>query len=189
MEAEVKEPVQGFARVCEGEPLQLTLQYEDPLTGESRMAGGIGAVVQTAVKQPMSKERIEKQLGKTGNTPYYFENLEVETGGSPFVPVQELNELRRSAFEQLTEEILRPYRREIPENRACGQEKGGKIRKKRIWKKITRQVRNQKKPARLRTLNSQQIYLYRARKRCLRIKKGIKQLCTTSTFRSNTRHS
>lgn len=117
VEAEVKEPVQGFARVCEGEPLQLTLQYEDPLTGESRMAGGIGAVVQTAVKQPMSKERIEKQLGKTGNTPYYFENLEVETGGSPFVPVQELNELRRSAFEQLTEEILRPYRREIPENR------------------------------------------------------------------------
>ena len=117
VEAEVKEPVQGFARVCEGEPLQLTLQYEDPLTGESRMAGGIRAVVQTAVKQPMSKERIEKQLGKTGNTPYYFENLEVETGGSPFVPVQELNELRRSAFEQLTEEILRPYRREIPENR------------------------------------------------------------------------
>ena len=71
----------------------------------------------------------------------------------------------------------------------AGQEKDGKIRKKRIWKKITRQVRNQKKPARLRTLNSQQIYLYRARKRCLRIKKGIKQLCTTSTFRSNTRHS
>ena len=84
VEAEVKESVQGFARVSEGEPLQLTLQYEDPLTGESRMAGGIGAVVQTAVKQPMSKERIE----------------------------------------QLTEEILRPYRREIPENRACGTGKG-----------------------------------------------------------------
>lgn len=124
VEAEVKEPVQGFARVCEGEPLQLTIQYEDPLTGESRMAGGIGAVVQTAVKQPMSKERIEKQLGKTGNTPYYFENLEVETGGSPFVPVQELNELRRSAFEQLTGEILRPYRREMPENKACETGKG-----------------------------------------------------------------
>ena len=124
VEAEVKEPVQGFARVCEGEPLQLTLQYEDPLTGESRMAGGIGAVVQTAVKQPMSKERIEKQLGKTGNTPYYFENLEVETGGSPFVPVQELNELRRSAFEQLTGEILRPYRREMPEIKACETGKG-----------------------------------------------------------------
>ena len=124
VEAEVKEPVQGFARVCEGEPLQLTLQYEDPLTGESRMAGGIGAVVQTAVKQPMSKERIEKQLGKTGNTPYYFEQLEVETGGSPFVPVQELNELRRSAFEQLTEEILRPYRREMPEHKACETEQG-----------------------------------------------------------------
>ena len=124
VEAEVKEPVQGFARVCEGEPLQLTLQYEDPLTGESRMAGGIGAVVQTAVKQPMSKERIEKQLGKTGNTPYYFENLEVETGGSPFVPVQELNELRRSAFEQLTGEILRPYCREMSENKACETGKG-----------------------------------------------------------------
>ncbi|MFQ9209171.1 MAG: hypothetical protein ACLR3S_08530 [Clostridium fessum] len=40
------------------------------------------------------------------------------------MPVQELNELRRSAFEQLTEEILRPYRREIPENRACGTGQG-----------------------------------------------------------------
>lgn len=62
--------------------------------------------------------------GKTGNTPYYFEKLEVETGGSPFVPVQELNELRRSAFEQLTGEILRPYRREMPENKVCGTGKG-----------------------------------------------------------------
>ncbi|MFR7719533.1 MAG: DUF3656 domain-containing protein, partial [Lachnospiraceae bacterium] len=145
VKAEVKEPVQGFARVCEGEPLQLTLQYEDPLTGESRMAGGIGAVVQTAVKQPMSKERIEKQLGKTGNTPYYFENLEVETGGSPFVPVQELNELRRSAFEQLTEEILRPYRGYRKIGRGTG--KGGKI-----------EENNQVRSTAIFTLNSQ-IYL------------------------------
>lgn len=135
------------------------------------MAGGIGAVVQTAVKQPMSKERIEKQLGKTGNTPYYFENLEVETGGSPFVPVQELNELRRSAFEQLTRRYCVHTAGRYRKIGRAGQEKDGKIRKKRIWKKITRQVRNQKKPARLRTLNSQQIYLYRARKRCLRIKR------------------
>lgn len=113
VESELKEPVSGYARVFEGEPLQLTLQYEDPLTGEIRLAGTGAGIVQTALKQPMSKERIEKQLAKTGNTPYRFEHLEVDTEGSPFVPVQELNELRRTAFEQLTEEILRPYRREL----------------------------------------------------------------------------
>lgn len=115
VETEVREPVTGFARVCEGEPLQLMLQFTDKLTGEIRMAGGSGAIVQTALKQPMAKERIEKQLGKTGNTPYYFESLEVETGGKPFVSIQELNELRRSVFEQLTVEIQRPYRRALPE--------------------------------------------------------------------------
>lgn len=118
MEAEVKEPVQGFARVCEGEPLRLTLSIRRSADGRKPMAGGIGAVVQTASETADDSERIEKQLGKTGNTPYYFENLEVISGGT--LCRQELNELRRSAFEQLTEEILRPYRREIPENRACG---------------------------------------------------------------------
>lgn len=114
VEADLKEQVSGFARVCEGEPLQLTLQYKDNFTGDISLAGGIGGIVQTALKQPMTKERIEKQLTKTGNTPFRFEHLQVETEGSPFVPVQELNELRRSAFEQLTEEILLKYRREIP---------------------------------------------------------------------------
>ncbi len=128
VEAEVKEVVSGFARVCEGEPLQLTLQYEDPITGEIRMVGGIGEIVQTALKQPMSRERIEKQLAKTGNTPFKFEQLEIDTDGSPFVPVQELNELRRSAFEQLTDEILRPYRRELT---GC-ENKNGDIRNENV---------------------------------------------------------
>ena len=95
----------------------------------------------------------------------------------------ENRETPESAKLQLYKDVTAKYHPYIPKL------SGGKIRKKRIWKKITRQVRNQKKPARLRTLNSQRVYLYRARKCCLRIKKGIKQLCTTSTFRSNTRHS
>ncbi|MFQ8841352.1 MAG: DUF3656 domain-containing protein [Clostridium fessum] len=67
---------------------------------------------------------IEKQLGKTEIRRIILKIWKWRQAAAFFVPVQELNELRRSAFEQLTEEILRPYRREIPENRACGTGQG-----------------------------------------------------------------
>lgn len=117
VEAEIKEPVFGFARVIEGEPLQLTLTYDDQLENETRILQEYGGIVQTAIKQPMPKDKIEKQLLKTGNTPYFFKHLDIDIEGSPFVPVQELNELRRRAFERLTKQILSPYRREVDDQK------------------------------------------------------------------------
>ena len=40
----------------------------------------------------MGEEKLLKQLNKTGNTPFYFENLTAEIEGNCFVPVQALNE-------------------------------------------------------------------------------------------------
>ena len=64
-----------------------------------------GAVVQSAVKQPMTEESIKKQLEKCGGTPFEIERLVVERGDNIFIPLKALNELRRQALEQLEKAI------------------------------------------------------------------------------------
>ena len=53
-----------------------------------------GEKAQEALSQPMSRERIEKQLRKTGNTEFEFSFLKAEIGEKVFLPMQSLNELR-----------------------------------------------------------------------------------------------
>ena len=55
-----------------------------------------GADVQRAERVPMSRDRLEKQMKKTGNTPFVFEQLDIQMDEDIFLPVQALNELRRS---------------------------------------------------------------------------------------------
>lgn len=45
-----------------------------------------GAVVQTAQNQPMTEEKLLRQMKKTGNSPFYFENLEIILEGNCFWP-------------------------------------------------------------------------------------------------------
>lgn len=74
----------------------------------------IGAEVQRAEKVPMSRERLEKQMQKTGNTPFVFEYLEIQMNSDIFLPVQALNELRRNALGMLEEKLLESGLREEP---------------------------------------------------------------------------
>lgn len=122
VEAVVREPVTGSAVVREGEPLSLTLTCNRKMR-EAEEDGNVsvtvsGGMVETAKNQPATEDRIAKQIGKTGNTPFYFEDLKVETAGAPFVPIQELNELRRQAFTELEERLLDPFRRASAESAA-----------------------------------------------------------------------
>lgn len=133
--ASLQEPVLGWARAAEGEELRLKLQTDSfGSTIEAEVSGG---PVQTAKNQPMAAERIEKQLNKTGNTPFYFQSLQVETEGNCFIPVQELNELRRNAFEKLETQILSQFRRQEPSGHENGEGDGkkaqeGKLQKRKI---------------------------------------------------------
>lgn len=133
--ASLQEPVLGWARAAEGEELRLKLQTDSfGSTIEAEVSGG---PVQTAKNQPMAAERIEKQLNKTGNTPFYFQSLQVETEGNCFIPVQELNELRRNAFEKLETQILSQFRRQEPSGHENGEgdekkAQEGKLQKREI---------------------------------------------------------
>ncbi|WP_366925867.1 U32 family peptidase [uncultured Clostridium sp.] len=131
VEAVVREPVGGAAVVREGEPLSLTLtcnrKMREARESESVSVTVSGGVVEPAKNQPATEERIAKQIGKTGNTPFYFNDLKVETAGNPFVPIQELNELRRQAFTELEEKILAPFRRVSVGNVSVGSVSSGSV--------------------------------------------------------------
>ncbi|MGI6021426.1 MAG: DUF3656 domain-containing protein, partial [Lachnospiraceae bacterium] len=71
--------------------------------------GVLGDIPQEALSQPMSSERIKNQLQKTGGTPFAFSELEVICDDGLFIPVKQLNDLRRSAFESLENKINSYY--------------------------------------------------------------------------------
>lgn len=58
-----------------------------------------------------TKEDIEKQILKTGNTLYEFKELYVDLEDGLFIPVKLLNELRRLVLEEVDKKILNKYRR------------------------------------------------------------------------------
>jgi putative protease len=68
-------------------------------------------IVQEAVKQPVTREKLLASLMKTGETPFRFENITVMMGDNIFVPVSWLNEIRRKALRQLQAAITMQYSR------------------------------------------------------------------------------
>lgn len=111
VETEKKEPVEGYAYLAEGLPSVLTLTCGDISVTVS------GQEPQAAKNQPMTREKVIRQLGKTGATAFEFTELEAEVCGALFLPIQALNELRREGFEALTEAIHNQWRRKAPEAR------------------------------------------------------------------------
>ena len=77
-----------------------------------------------ALKTPTSVERVIKQISKTNNTPYTFENITVYLDDGLYVPsISSLNELRRSAIKKLEEEIQNRIVRKSPEIKFKQEEK------------------------------------------------------------------
>ncbi|WP_026516040.1 U32 family peptidase [Butyrivibrio sp. MC2021] len=65
-----------------------------------------GKVVEAASKRPMDRDSVLKQLDRLGNTPFEAENINIEindggSGNGIFIPVSELNELRRQLCEKV----------------------------------------------------------------------------------------
>lgn len=74
-----------------------------------------GDMVLVAQNRPLTEEVVTEKITKTGNTPFVFEKLEVTMDDDIFMPVNQLNQLRRGALEALEEALLKPYERTLPE--------------------------------------------------------------------------
>lgn len=88
------------AYVNVNEPIILSVRYNDiNFTIE-------GKIVDEALKTPMNEAQINKQIVKTGDTYFNVTECNSYITGNVFVPIKELNELRRTALLKLKEEII-----------------------------------------------------------------------------------
>jgi len=100
-----QEKIKGILEVSTENPMKLLLQW-----GQLK----IEVVGQTAMipkNRAMTAADFEKQLRKTGNTPFEFEELTVNVTGDVFVPNGAINELRRNGLELLEQTAVSRYRR------------------------------------------------------------------------------
>ena len=64
--------------------------------------------------QPLTKEIIEKKLGRLGTTEFALRDLTVELDGNLMIPISELNDVRRRAIDQLETARLKKFLKEPP---------------------------------------------------------------------------
>ena len=70
-----------------------------------------GDTVQEALSRPLDQESVLKQLNKTGNSDINLVQIRMDMDEDIFMPVKQLNELRRQGITALTKEMLRHYHR------------------------------------------------------------------------------
>lgn len=105
LEKEDKILISGELKAETGKPIKLRLFYKDTI------AEVIGDLAQEARNQPMTEDKLRKQLIKTNDTAYEFKDLTILLEGNSFIPVQKINELRRNGITALSEAIALKYRR------------------------------------------------------------------------------
>ena len=108
LDTKKKEKIYGNLILFADSPAILDLDFRDTHVQVT------GPVTEQAKKQPLSAERVRQQMEKTGQTPFAFEHLEVMTDEAGFLPMQELNKLRREGLEKLEQEYLKQFRRILP---------------------------------------------------------------------------
>jgi U32 family peptidase len=59
--------------------------------------------IEAARERALTPDRIREQLGKTGDSPWCLLNVEIRTDGAGTMPVKEINAMRRSALDSLSE--------------------------------------------------------------------------------------
>ncbi|MDD5937619.1 MAG: DUF3656 domain-containing protein [Clostridiales bacterium] len=97
-----------YAMVRKGEPVQVGVRDED-----GRVVTVSGAAPEEALTRPLTAQQAEKQLSRTGGTPYRCAGAQALVEDGLSVPLSALNALRREALEKLSRK-----RQALPDRRA-----------------------------------------------------------------------
>ncbi len=94
-----RQPVVVRVTAIEGEPLltEWSLVKQPQTSVIVKSSGPLSA----AQNRRLSPELLREQFGRLGNTAYELADVTLNLKGAPFVPASELNQVRRSAVEQL----------------------------------------------------------------------------------------
>ena len=105
-----KEPIKIYAMIQAGEPAQVAVQDK-----EGHVAHAEGPVPEAARNVPLTAEKVEGQLSRTGGTPYACEKAIVRVDEGLSLPLSALNNLRRQALDNLSaQRVVLPERRTEP---------------------------------------------------------------------------
>lgn len=104
--------INGYVELRKGKVMQLYII--DDLGNSIKIFGDY--VIERSNNQPTSSKRIKDQIIKTGNTPFIFDNIEVIMDDDLFIPIKEVNKVRREAIEKLICTRLNKYNRSKANN-------------------------------------------------------------------------
>lgn len=110
-----KIPVDMTLKASCGEPAELTAVCCDA-DGKKISVRTVceDVIPQQAINRATSEEEIEKQLSKTGKTPFAPGHIRILQRGQLFIPVSGINKLRRMALSDLAEAKKSTCRRTLP---------------------------------------------------------------------------
>ena len=103
----VRIPLKADITVKTGEPVCVTattLVNIDSVYRDINLSLNSDIIPEPAVKAPITKERIASQFAKTGNTQFYFKEININLDDNLYLPsIGKLNELRRNIISGITE--------------------------------------------------------------------------------------
>jgi len=71
-------------------------------------------IPEPALNSPISKDRLIAQISKTNNTPFKFDNIEIDLDDGLFIQgISCINELRRNALSQYEQKLISSFRKSI----------------------------------------------------------------------------
>lgn len=114
----LKENIKGTVKIYQGKPAILSVTAaaacEDGHVSvlQKKEITVSAGMVQEAKSRPLTKEAIQKQMEKLGDTDFSWESLTIETDEASFCPVGVLNELRRAGVQSIKDELLKVWHRE-----------------------------------------------------------------------------
>ena len=95
-------PVDFFAKIQAGQTAKMVAKDAD-----GNMAAAEGPVPEAAISRELNKISLQTQLYRTGGTPYYCSSLQSRIDEGLYLKASDINELRRSLLDQLTEKRSR----------------------------------------------------------------------------------
>ena len=125
-------PVTFYAMLRPGEPAHVGVK--DP---EGRVVTVEGPVPEEARTRPLTADAVEKQLARTGGTPYRAERRRVLVEDGLSLPLSTLNSLRRDALDGLTKQ-----REQLPRRRTGEYHPGARYENRKETPALTISVRS-----------------------------------------------
>ena len=102
-----KQSISATLRVKKGQPL--TLQMWDNNGNSVYITSDI---VEKAENQPIAEAKVRMQIEKMGATPFVLENLDIDMDSDIYIGISVLNQLRRTAVEELENAIIKKSKHE-----------------------------------------------------------------------------